>query len=357
MKDGQPDMETGEIAQSHPLWPVQFGLRQIQIIAGTLVGDMRCERVDIPLGHNVNIPIPYTPYGQGEPERLEPLQEAYNNCLSDIINAGDYCANPAKVILESVHKSNKALASTAFTSPGATFPVDDKVAAQAGGLKNVIAAVDVPQLGADAWQRLRMLDEAFDKESDQSQILRGQLPGQSALSGNAIGQLQGAAKTSIVFKSGRTEDMLKYVAKIMLGDIVTRMTANDLADEIRKYPRPVWYELHRRLQQGYLDCEIVVEISSGGSAANSAETQQMIAASGESVPFSPQTLIERMGGDPDAELQKMASWQRKLQQAQQQQQVPSGVAAQPPSGVSAQAQPQQVPQPQQQPGAPVGVAQ
>lgn len=358
-KDGLPDMETGEITETHPKWPVRRAIRQVQIIANTLVSDMECERVDIPLGHNVNIPIPYTPFGQGEPERLEPLQDAYNNCLTDIINHGDYAANPAKLVLASVAKANPNLVKNAFTSPGTMITVDDKAAAQANGLDKSVVAIQAPNLPTDSWQRLNTLQGCFDRESDQSQILRGSLPGQSSMSGQAIGQLQGAAKSSITFKSGRTEDMLTYLARVMLGDIILRMSVDDLSQCVRKFPPAAWKELHRRLvgdsnkglSGGYLECDLSVSVQGGGGAANMAETQSMVATAGGAIPWSPQTLIERMGGDPQIEMQQSAEWARKQAKMQQQQGL-QGVAAQPPAGVP---QPQQsdVMTHQQPTGAPV----
>ena len=341
-KDGQPDLATGEVTPTHRKWPVRMGLRRVRIIAGTLYADAEAETIDIPFGKTVNIPIPFTPYGQGEPERLEPLQEAYNDALTDNVMSGRHSAFPAKLVLASVAKDNPDLAKNAYTRVNVTAKVDDKVAAQAGGLDKTVMYAKAPELPADSWKRLDMLDQAFDKESDQANVLRGQTPGRSSMNPDTVGQLQSAAKTSITFKAAGIESMLEYTGRIRLANYVLRLTPVQLAAKIRKYPACVWAELHRRikgdkasgLKPGYLECDIGFAVASGASGANASETAQMVAESGGKVPWSPQTLIERRGGDPELEMQQMAQWQRDQAAAVQAQQT-TGVAVAPPPGQAA----------------------
>lgn len=328
-KDGQPDYEIGPIDETHVRWPCRRGLREIRIIASEMVQDRESERLDIPLGHNVNIPICFTPFGQGEPERLEPLQRAYNATLTDIVEHGDSVAFAPKLTLQSIAKANPELMRDGFVNPRKITPVDDKTAVAIGGLKNAMVSVEPPALPADTWKREQVLSDRFDMESDQSSILRGDTPNESQMSGTAIANLQSAAKTSITFKAGRTEDMLKYVVRIMLSDIVLRITPEELAQDVRKYPIQVWYEIHRRLAYQCLECDIAIQLTTA-QAGTANRLNGMLAAKGQGIMVSDNTIMEAMKLDPDVEMNNNLKAQQKMQMAQAQAgpSCPQGAAGQ-----------------------------
>ncbi len=331
---GAPDMETGEINAAHPAWPVRRSIRQMRIIAGSLEDDRECERVNIPVGHNKNIPIPFTPYGQGEPERLEPLQRAYNQTLSDNVEHGSAIAKPPQVALASIVKNHPELIKTGFAgASNRVFPIDDKQAVAAGGIQKTMGFIESPPLPADNWKREEMLDQRFDKASDQSEILQGNTPNQQALSGKAVSDLQTAAKSSINFKGGTTEDMIKYVVGVMIGDISFRMTPEELAEEVKKYPVQVWYEIHRRMQDHCLEADITVTVAS--NSTETTELNNILTAAGV-IPdvASRSTIQERLGLDPDVESNNTIKDARRQAMAQgqmPQQPQPGAVAPTPKS--------------------------
>jgi hypothetical protein len=123
--------------------------------------------------------------------------------------------------------------------------------------------------------------------------------------------MQQAAQTSILFRSKRTEQMVKHLAALMIGSIVHRLTPEDLASHVRKYPIHVWYALHEWIKTN-LAYEIGVEISSGGGMSKQHQTGQLLQAAAQGAPISPQTMLSRLDLDPDVELSQLATWQRKV---------------------------------------------
>jgi hypothetical protein len=338
---GQVDTETGEIDPTHAAWPVRYGLREVTIIANHLISDHESERVDIPIGHNVNIPMPGVPWGQGEPERMEDPAEAFNSVVTDIVRHGDYSAFPSWMLPCSVFNASPELAKSKHVQPGKTYPVDDVWFKQFG--EKLIARLDAGNLPTDTWKRAEFLKGLFDLLSDRTQAARGQSPTDNS-SGAAINLLQNAVKTTTLFKSKRAEMMLKYMANVMRGDILQFRTPEQLAADVGKYPIHVWYELHRRLKAHGLDCAIDVQITSGSGATEQSHTAQIIqAAQTKIVPVSPQEIMRRLDLDPVTQMQENAEWQRDNMQIQQQVATAAGTSP---------GQPNQNPAPQSPAGMP-----
>lgn len=267
-EDGNPDLSE-EIIFPHPEL-VRYSIREIEMVAGEVIRDAECERTNIPAWHNVNVRIPWTPWGQGTPEILERLEEGYNNALTDIIVNGEYAATPSQVTFRSVVKDNPKLANGAYTQPGVLYVVSDDTWMKnvASGNKDLVQTLQPPATPSDQWKRLEVLGQIIADASDQSPARRGEAPTANA-SGALTEALQAAGNLNVMFKSSNTEDMLKYGVEIMIGDILTRMTPEQLAEDFPKYPVYVWKELHRLLVQHYLLCEASVQIASGGQAAQS----------------------------------------------------------------------------------------
>jgi hypothetical protein len=334
-RDGSPDLDTGEVTPDHKKWPIRRAIRQIKIVASTLVEDAECKRANIPVGQNVARILPFTPWGQSDAELLEPVNRAFNDTFSDNIQHGTVNAFPPTILSQSMANKYPELARSGRVAARRMFPVDDDTIRRVG-IDKLLFPVKIGELPEDNWKRLSFLQSLFKERSQQAEILRGELPGQSAMSGEAIGQLQSYAKSTIQFKGLQMEDMLEYLGPVILGDYLMGMTTQQLAECVRKYPPVVWPELHRRLLRHYLSCAIKFSLKSGSGATSRGETQDMMQSAQLGVPWSPQTLIERMNGDPDTELTNAITWERKKQAAIQQAQ---------PAGMGQPAQPQQ-PQPQ-----------
>ncbi len=323
-----PDHATGEVDPLHPKWPVRYSIREIKSIATEIVADGETQRADIPLGHNVNIQIPSTPWGQGEPERLESLQRGYDSLLTNMDAHGRACAFPAKVIPESVAAANPRLAREGFTNPNQVLTIPDRLLmAFNGDAKKLIGIIEAPQLPADIWREEQVFDRSFKDESNSSEVLQGNLPGQGALSGEAISNLQGYAVGTIKMKSQRLEDMLRSQYQLMLYDLVYQYTPEELFDVVRGFPKAVWSRVHERMKKYCEDPDMEIAISTT-SQANAGETSTLIQAKQAGVQVSQQTLQKRLKLDPETEMQNDMKWQAQMQPAMPQQPAPKNGQAQ-----------------------------
>ncbi len=325
-----------ELTPDHPEWPkaTRRALREIRVIANQLVYDRESKRVDIPMGHNVNIPIPYTPYGQGEPERLEPLQRAYNATLTDIVEHGDSVAFAPKLVSRQLAMDNPELLRVGLSDPRKFYPVDDKILAM--GVDKIMGSYTPPALPTDTWKREQTLFEKFQYESDQSAVTRGQTPGGGDMSGNAITALQSAAKTSVDFKGMRLKNMVTHIVKVVLGDLMEYMTPEDCARVVRKYPKEVWAYIHPQVKK--IQYDIAIKIGKQNNQAQTVVNAANTAMGGQTI--SPQSFLQAIDLDPETEQNNRIKW------AQQQGAMEQGMQPQQPEGVES-ANGSQAPQPSQ----------
>jgi hypothetical protein len=314
---GTPTDETGMVAPGaeqvtpdHPSWPMRQGIREIIIVANEMARDQECEHADIPLPTNRNIPIPFSPYGQGEPKRLEGVQMAINRLLSSVVTHQAYNAYPPELIPQAVlDRLDKSL-QKARSKPGQRFAIPaDLVTLVQGDLKKLLQTVDIPQLPTDFWKLLDLLLSLIDKEGNQADVTQGNAS--ATWSGKTVENLQNAASQVIRGKSMFTEFYLKRLAKLMVHAIITRLDVDDWQRYVSRYPVQALQAIHDRAKSLYVD--IAVEITSGSGAAKQAQTQNIVAARQMGVPISDPTLMEQLNLDPETELQKTLEWQRKLQ--------------------------------------------
>jgi hypothetical protein len=330
-------VKTGaEVEEGKEGWPTRPILRQIRTIVSHVVDDRECEFVDVPICLNINIPIPFSPYGQGEPERLKGLQVAINSILSDMIAHWDFHGRPAEVVPQSVNDMLPEYAREAYTHmPGTKFVVPDDLLVRLGGKLGI--TIDPPQLPPDGWRLLELLIKLFDDASDESEVLQGRAaPGWS---GEAIASLQSAAKGAIGWKSRRTERLIKYLAKLISGAIVNRMPTEAKAVFMSKYPPQVWNALDTKIRN--LEADVSISIASGSGAKRQAEQASDLSLYDRKV-LSKTSLLESVGKDPAIERLNL------LKEARED----ASAMAQTPPGTQPVPAGQQQPQQQQQPTAP-----
>lgn len=314
----------------HPQWPNRYGIRQLRIIAGKCVDDRECEFADIPMPLNVNLPVPYSPYGMGEPDRLEGLQMALNYVLSAIVTHQRYNAYPPEVVAESIVAMMDEALKTCRSKPGQRISVPE-AALQAVNydVTKLITHLDAAAIPADFWKLLQFLVDTIDKEGNQSDVMSGNAaPGWS---GDAIASLQNAASQVIKAKSMKTEFYLRDIARLMAHSIINRMGPADWAKYCSKYPIEAMEALHSKAKT--LECDISVQIQSGSGAAKQSMTNNLIAARQNGVGISDPEIMERLGVDPDIQVSRQADYERHRQAAMPQ--LPA--AAQPQPGAKGQA--------------------
>lgn len=315
-------------------WPMRRGIREIVIIANTLVADRECADPEIPLTHNVNFPK-RGPTGQGTPEDLEMMNGALNQILSDLIHQVTTGSFPSYIIPESVQKQRQEIGQTAYIKPGTVLTAPDMLFEQFKG--ELIKTLEPGQVSADLWKFLQQLLDLIDKQGDMASVLQGATnPG---MSGKLFADASAAAQTSIMFRSKRVEMMLKHLAKLMVGGIM-QMSPEDCAAVIRKYPVYVWYAIHKWWKSGHFAYDIAAEITSGGGATKQTKANQLVAASAQGVQVSQPRLLKALEVDSDANLKEIVEWDRKMAQAMPQQptQQPGASSQSPPPKPAGQSQ-------------------
>lgn len=346
-----------------PNWPkhTRPGIREICIVGDVVVSDKETEFGDIPLPHMVNLPIPYSPFGQGEPEALEALQMALNSLVTDFVNHFKYYGAASIGMPVSVSQRMPGFAKGVYSAPYAErYEIPDDLIAKFGGIENIIGFIKPPPIPADFWKFFELLLSMIDKEGQVTEALQGE--GKAHWSGELAARLQEASRGLIAWKSLRLEDTLQYLARLMLHSIRTRMPVSELVKRCSKYPPYVWHAIRERLKT--VDTDIEVEIVSGSGQLREREKEEAMALwAGGKGPLSETTLLDRFGEDADAELQnKITEAEKKAKalagspmQPQQQPQTPqAGGPVAPAVGAPVVSQPVVSPAPP--PGAPNAAA-
>jgi hypothetical protein len=266
----QPPTRTGlfhpqtgeEVDPDHPAWPTYPCLRQITQLGNEIVDDRRCEFWDIPIVHNVNIPIPQKPFGIGEPYRLWKLQKARSRAVQAKVENAEWFRAPVVAMSKSMAASLKDRYKDAHIKPGRTILVDDDLYKQLNGQIHTI--IEPPGMPEALRELDKDLKDTIDDSSGYNEVLRGQ-PSSQVTSGKMLDSYQAAASSMIGFKSQRTGDMVQRFSHLALHDLVTRVPVALKAQIVRKWPLHIWEEIDRQAQN--IEWQIEVTIRSGNGAS------------------------------------------------------------------------------------------
>lgn len=270
MRPAMVHPETGEeMTASHPDWPTRTCLRQITEIAGIIVDDRECEFFDIPLLHNVNIPVPGRPWGLGEPMRLKGLQRARSRMVDSISQHCEFFKSPLTTISQSMYDIMPDAYKDGHIKPGMVLIVPDQQWDATGGkVHNFIDPPTTPPALVDFQEILR---NEITEQSGHSEVLQGRAQPQ-VKSGKAIELLQTASSSMIGFKSQRTGDVVKRMAELMLHSLVWRLSVQDVYRVVSQYPTFVLEAICKRAQR--IEWDINVIISSGSGATLQRKKQE-----------------------------------------------------------------------------------
>lgn len=291
-------------------WPVRLGIRQVQLIDDAVLQDIECPFMNIPVGWNVNIPEPYGPYGQGEPERCGPVQRLINTLFSAIANNADYFQSPQECISASMH----ALMDNPNTHahPGQRHVVPDEQYERFGG--KITTITPPPAIPTSISNTLESAFAAFDRITDRSEVLRGESNAQD--SGKKVALLQEAAKGVVGLKSRGTEELMRYMAQIGAQAMIDFLPESEWV-KISSYPIQVLRSLIERLH--ILEWDVTVEVVSGRGANREADQNKALALYDRML-TSKQTTLESMEvSDAKGELEKQI---QEMQQAAPPEQEP-----------------------------------
>jgi hypothetical protein len=303
--------DTGEeLTPAHPDWPTYPCLRQITVIANGVVEDGVCPHYDIPLLHNVNIPIPEKPYGLGEPFRLRLIQKAGSRVVDAMVEYVENFKAPGRIIPQSVMNELPDDIRDEYVKPGQTLvPPDDMYMRLNGKLSTII---EPPPMPAGLMELHPILQDLLEKLSGHSEVSQGIAP-TDAKSGKAIGMLLETNASMISFKSTRTQDVVWRLARLILHNIVHHTTAADVRKIVSKYPPHVLEAIHERARQ--MDWDVKVVVASGNGAVKAQKEQQAVMKYQAGLQ-SRQTTQEQTGVDPRLEQQRQAQEQAEMMKAQ-----------------------------------------
>ena len=302
-----PDDTTGEPG---PKWPETVGIRQVTYIPAInkIIEDLRCPYKDIPFGWNLNLPRPDgTPFGQGEPLRLEDISQQINRTLSVLDNHLRYYQFPNRYWPAGLLNKLRSSGFQFHARPGGDIPIDEDqwlFIMQAGGFNRMTQ--DIPRIPGEYVSLLQLLLQEHDSLSGNVQVRQGREPFKGA-SGKAIESLATQATGSIGFKARFTEQCVERLAKIGL-DAMAKWLPIDLWQKIAsQYERPVLAEIVKRMNSRQWN--VYVQTVTGRGVNAELDAQRAMQLYGEGSPtrlLSRQTAMRRAKvSDPEAELRRI----------------------------------------------------
>lgn len=324
------DPETGNVVKPGDTangWPTRLGVRQITQLGATIVDDREAEFADIPLLHNVNIPVPgERPWGLGEPFRLYSLQQAESNILDAMVKHVGYYKSPTGFMSESMHALLPEEQRDMYARPGKQYIMPDEQYAACGGKPTMFQ--DPPAMPPALGDLLPQVKQMINEQSGHAEVLQGRAQSQ-VKSGKAIELLQSAASSMIGFKSQRTGDMVKRLADLMLHSLVFRLEVPDIAQIVSKYPPHVLASICQRARQIEWDVSVKVQAGSGEIQSQKRQLAMMDLQAGA---ISLKTYWEQCGIDGRQEEARLANQQQRMAQQQMGMMPPPGAAPMPGGG-------------------------
>jgi hypothetical protein len=299
-------------------WPKKFGILQVRIVGDTIIDKRETLTSDIPWAWNVNIPIPYRPYGQGDPERGKSIQEAINRLASILHNHFRYYQSPMAIMPQSVKEAMPKNAHP-HAHPGKDYIIPDHLIQLFGG--NLKLFVDTPRTPSDALGLLQMLLSEHDRIMGHAEVLQGRTSS-AAGSGRAINLLQSAARGVLGLRSLYTERAVKQAIKVIVGMVLDFMPEAEWLRYSSEAPEQVGLALRSRAKR--LGYDIRVEVVSGRGQNRVAEQDRAVFLFQNGL-ISRETAMDRNEvNDVQRELQRMSADQEQAAMAAQSQEEVQG---------------------------------
>jgi len=286
------------------------GIRQVvllpQLDAGdSVMEDQRCPYLDIPVCQTVNIPIIGSPYGIGEPHRLEDVQAFINELATTLINHLRYYSYPQEFWPQSLlDTAEKELGGSWYASPGVAVGVPDNAFREwFGNGQRTSFAAERPPLPTDMVNLIQLWFEVHDQISGWVNVLQGRPPTADS-SGVAIQQLQQQARGPIGYKSGHVQKTLKRLGMLTADAIIKFLPEWDWTQYLSKYPVGVAMAFRDHVKS--LKFDISAEVVSGKGVSKMAEQEQAIQRRGMNPPtISQKSFLELVDQDPEREEKRL----------------------------------------------------
>ena len=298
----EPEMRTGfaledgtEVIEGDPAWPTKQVIREIQVLAGTVVADRECEHWDIPILHDVHVPVFGTPMGMGDPFKLKKLQAAESRMLESMVTYCEVLSQPIRSMPQSVYQATKQEYGKAYIDPSMTIIVPDSTYQMMGGKIDFTA--NAAPMNAATPQTFSLIKNIISEQSGYTQELKG-IASNPDQSGRQTALLTQNASSLNEFMGRSEEEVLYRLARLILHSLVTRLTMKHVQKVCSKYPEPVLAQIIQKAQS--MDWDISVAVSTAGGMLNEAKRaiwQNDLAIGAISL----QTYRERVGEDHEEE--------------------------------------------------------
>lgn len=295
--------------RDHEFEDGEYGILQVRTIAGSTVDSGRCAYRDIPAIRQFNMPIPYRPYGRGEPEILEGPQDIVNRLGSIIGNIPRFHQFPQQFMARSVRKNMKP--GELHAAPGRTIPIDDAAIAAAGGIDKLIHT-EYPA-GAPAWlfESFDYFNKMMDDMAGRVDVLRGQAPS-GVSSGVALDSLRREARGVIGLRAAWAEKALMRLADLVRGAIADLMPPDQWKQYTDKYPIEALTAVRALAKD--VEMDVAIELSSGHGSIKEADQRKSLIMRQQG-DLSQKTFLEKME-IADAEEEQQQILTEKMQMAQ-----------------------------------------
>jgi len=310
--------QDGELVRTVPgdeNWPKGIGVREIKILpqVDRKVVDRRCPYWDIPFGWNVNIPIPYTPYGQGEPIRLDDVQHQINLVMTILSNHIRYYQWPMRYWPRSVFSKLKRMGFSLHSRPGMEVPIDDMkwmMMQKAGGAS---MSEPVPSIPPQYVNILQLYLAEHDRLSGNVDVRQGVSPG-DRISGAAVDSLRTEALGPLAFKSRFTEQMLERIGYLAVQAMVDYYPPVEWRKICSNYPIGAMKRIVDRAAHN--EWNITVQVVTGRGANRTHEKEEAMGEYSQGLRSKESTMRELGVDDPKEERRKMMEEQAEEAQAQ-----------------------------------------
>jgi hypothetical protein len=280
-------------------WPTRRGIKQVQIVGETIVHEEELPHWDIPILWMKNIPEPYRPYGIGEPDALEWIDELINKLSSILFDHFKYYRSWSELYPTDVWESlsSKEFIQLRHAHPGRQFAIDAQlyqkysdVLKQGNGF-----AVKPPAMPSSAFEYLKFALQLHDIISGSTEALQGRQPS-SGTSGKALDILQSAAKGMVGFKSIQTENAIRRLTRLRVHAMNKWLPLFMWKKWNDQYPIEILDAV--RLRAKNMEWEVSVEVVSGGGQVREKMKAEVRADYAAQI-IDPKTAQERLGYDAE----------------------------------------------------------
>lgn len=299
--------EGEEVKPGQPGWPTRSALRQITMLGDRLVDDRECEHYNIPVGWNVNIPLPgNSPYGISDIDRIKSLQNAESEVLGAMVEHTKFYKSPIMVISQSMADILGPDRVALGARPGMVHVVPDDQYMASGG--NPLSIVNPPPLSEAHAQLFPTLKGLTTEMGGNTDVLQGRTDG-DASSGRAIEALQAAGTGQVGFKLLRLKDEITWATKIMVYNLTWRVPAAKLALIHSKPP----HVIEAFIQKGRASEWNVKPIVSSGAGGVQAQKRALAQQDLSLMAITMETYRETVGINHQLEEDRMAAAAASLQ--------------------------------------------